>query len=102
MADACVYTMLNVDSSKLYNELNQTHINIGTGVDLTIKDLAVKVQKEIGFEGEVIWNVEKPDGTYRKQLDTKLMKNLGWKPKIALDEGIQLVYNQYTLINKSF
>ena len=102
MADACVYTMINVDSKKLYNELNQTHINIGTGIDLTIKELADKVQKQIGFEGSIIWDIVKPDGTYRKQLDTKLMKNLEWKPKIALDEGIQLVYNQYTLINKSF
>ena len=49
MADACVYTMINVDSKKLYNELNQTHINIGTGIDLTMKDLADKVQKQNGF-----------------------------------------------------
>jgi GDP-L-fucose synthase len=96
MADACVYTMLNVDSNKLYNELNQTHINIGTGIDLTIKELASKVQKQIGFKGEVIWDIEKPDGTFKKQQDVTLMKKLGWDFKINLDEGISKVYNAYT------
>jgi GDP-L-fucose synthase len=96
MADACVYTMINVDSYKLYNELNQTHINIGTGIDLTIKELAVKVQQQIGFEGTVIWDIEKPDGTYRKQQDIKLMESLGWKSRIDLGSGIKKVYENYT------
>ena len=96
MADACVYTMLNVDSNKLYNELNQTHINIGTGVDLTIKELAAIVQKQIGFEGEVIWDIKKPDGTFKKQQDVTLMKSLGWKSGIDLESGIEKVYENYT------
>jgi len=91
-----VYTMINVDSNKLYNELNQTHINIGTGVDLTIKELAAIVQKQIGFEGEVIWDVKKPDGTFKKQQDVTLMGSLGWKSGIDLESGIEKVYENYT------
>jgi GDP-L-fucose synthase len=95
MADACVYTMINVDSKKLYNELNQTHINIGTGVDLTIKDLAEIVQKIIEYKGIIIWDANKPNGTYKKQQDVTLIKSLGWEYKIALEEGIKSVYSNY-------
>jgi GDP-L-fucose synthase len=95
MADACVYTMLNVDSNKLYNELNQTHINIGTGLDITIKNLAETVQKVIGYDGSVIWDSSKPDGTPKKQLDITLMKKLGWESKIDLQTGIKKVYENY-------
>jgi GDP-L-fucose synthase len=95
MADACVYIMSNVGSNKLYNELNQTHINIGTGVDLTIKELAVKVQNEIGFKGNVFWDKEKPDGTYKKQQDVTLLNKLGWDFKINLDDGISQVYSTF-------
>lgn len=95
MADACVYTMLNVEAKKLYTELNQTHINIGTGIDLTIKELAETVQHVIGYTGKVIWDSEKPDGTYKKQQDVDLMNQLGWKYKINLEEGIKMVYTNY-------
>jgi GDP-L-fucose synthase len=64
------------------------HINIGSGEDLSIKDLALKVSKAAGFTGEVIWDSTKPDGTPRKVLDVTKIKNLGWKPLISLDEGI--------------
>jgi GDP-L-fucose synthase len=64
------------------------HINIGSGEDLSIKDLALKVSKAAGFTGEVIWDSTKPDGTPRKVLDVTKIKNLGWKPSISLDEGI--------------
>ena len=95
MAEACVHTMLNVSSIQLYNELNQTHINIGTGEDLTIFDLAEVVKKIVNYKGKIIWDSTKPDGTYKKQLDVSLMHQLGWKHKINLKEGIELVYNQY-------
>ena len=64
------------------------HINIGSGEDLSIKELALKVSKAAGFTGEVIWDSTKPDGTPRKVLDVTKIKNLGWKPSISLDEGI--------------
>jgi GDP-L-fucose synthase len=64
------------------------HINIGSGEDLSIKELALKVSKATGFTGEIIWDSTKPDGTPRKVLDVTKIKNLGWKPSISLDEGI--------------
>lgn len=95
MAEACVHTMLNVNSQKLYDELNQTHINIGTGEDLTIFELAEMVKKIVNYDGNIIWDSTKPDGTYKKQLDVNLIHQLGWKHNISLKEGIELVYNQY-------
>jgi GDP-L-fucose synthase len=64
------------------------HINIGSGEDLSIKDFALKVSKAARFNGEIIWDSTKPDGTPRKVLDVTKIKNLGWKPSISLDEGI--------------
>ncbi len=98
MADACIFTMLNVTSDRLYNQLNQTHINIGTGIDLTIKELAETVQKVVGYTGEIIWDSSKPDGTFRKQQDVTLMNTLGWKHKISLKNGISAVYENYKYI----
>lgn len=95
MADACVYIMMNVDSKRLYSDLNQTHINIGTGVDLTIKELAETVQKVVGYTDNVIWDSSKPDGTYKKQQNVNLLHSLGWKHKIDLQEGINSVYKNY-------
>ncbi len=95
MADSCIYTMLNISSNQLYKEYKQTHINIGTGVDLTIKELAEITKNEIGFEGEVNWDSNKPDGTFKKQLDVSLMNKLGWNYKINLNEGIKKVYSKY-------
>ena len=65
------------------------HLNIGTGVDLTIKDLALRISKFSNFNGETKWDSSKPDGTPRKVLDVSRLKTLGWEPKISLDEGIQ-------------
>ena len=64
------------------------HINVGSGEDLSIKELAMKVSKAAEFNGEIIWDSAKPDGTPRKVLDVTKIKNLGWKPSISLDEGI--------------
>ena len=68
---------------------DDSHLNIGTGEDLTIKELAAKIAKESGFEGEICWDSSKPDGTQRKVLDITRLKSLGWKPKITLEEGIR-------------
>jgi GDP-L-fucose synthase len=65
------------------------HLNIGTGVDLTIKDLALRVSKYANYKGETKWDSSKPDGTPRKVLDVSRLRALGWEPKISLDQGIQ-------------
>ena len=65
------------------------HLNIGTGVDLTIKDLALRVSKFANYKGETKWDSSKPDGAPRKVLDVSRLKALGWEPKISLDQGIQ-------------
>jgi GDP-L-fucose synthase len=87
MADACVFLMKN------YNEPGQ--INIGTGVDLTIKELATMISEIVGYKGETIYDSSKPDGTPRKLLDVSKIRELGWKAKINLREGLENVYQQY-------
>jgi GDP-L-fucose synthase len=97
MADACVHIMQKVDSNKLYKDLNQTHINIGTGKDLTIKQLAETVKEVVGFKGVLVWDTTKPDGTLKKQLDVSLLNKLHWNFKIQLIEGIKTVYSNYLI-----
>ncbi|MFA6811160.1 MAG: NAD-dependent epimerase/dehydratase family protein, partial [Desulfoplanes sp.] len=70
-------------------------VNIGCGQDLTIKELALMVQKCVGHTGEIIWDTDKPDGTPQKLLDISRISGLGWKPKIGLEEGIARVYEEY-------
>lgn len=76
-----------------YNE--KQFLNIGMGNDLSIRDLAKLIQKIIGFEGDLIFNTEKPDGTPRKVMDISKIKSMGWEPKIDLETGIRLAYNDY-------
>jgi GDP-L-fucose synthase len=85
MADACVYVMLNVNEPGF--------VNIGTGVDISIGDLALLIKKITGFEGELRFNTDQPDGTPRKLTDVTKLHKLGWHHKISLEEGIQSVYN---------
>ncbi len=98
MADACTYIMENVDFedvSKDKEEVRNTHINIGTGKDLTIKELSELVKKIVGFTGEITWDVSKPDGTPQKLLNVDKLHSLGWKETISLEEGIRRVYAGY-------
>ncbi len=95
MADACVHIMQKVHSNYLYKDLNQTHINIGTEIDLTIKQLAETVKKVIDFNGVLIWDTSKPDGTLKKQLDVNLLNQLHWKYKTEIVLGISAVYENY-------
>jgi GDP-L-fucose synthase len=73
-----------------------THINIGTGKDLRINELAMLIKKITGFGGQLNWDNSKPDGTFRKLLDVSKINNLGWKEKISLEEGIKMAYKRYT------
>ncbi len=77
------------------NKLPEHLYNVGTGEDLTIKDLAETIQNAVGHEGEIIWDSSKPDGTPRKLMDISKMHNLGWKHKISLQEGIKNTYNWF-------
>lgn len=86
MANACVYLMQN------YND--QGFVNIGTGKEISIKDLAFLIKDIVGFQGKIIFDTSKPDGTPRKLTDTTKLNNLGWKHSIVLEEGIKMVYNQ--------
>jgi GDP-L-fucose synthase len=70
-------------------------INIGTGLDLTIEELSKKIAKSVGFDGEIIWDTNREDGTPQKVLDIKKISDLGWKPSISLDEGINLTVEWY-------
>lgn len=85
LAEACLFLMEN------YNE--KETINIGTGEDITIKQLAETIQKMVGFEGNLVFDTSKPDGTPRKLLDVSKINNLGWKHKINLEEGITKTIN---------
>ena len=68
---------------------SELHLNIGTGEDLSIKELSAKISEFSGFQGETKWDISKPDGTPRKVLDVSRLRSLGWKPKVSLDEGIR-------------
>jgi GDP-L-fucose synthase len=98
VADACVFVMNNVEFRDVApgdGEIRNTHINIGTGKDLTIKELADLIKKVTGFEGHLHWDDTKPDGTFRKLLDVSKINSLGWKEKTGLESGIDSVYRQY-------
>jgi GDP-L-fucose synthase len=87
MAEAVVFALENTLPDYLYN--------IGTGVDLTIKELAETIQKITGHQGEIIWDATKPDGTPRKLMDISKMHELGWKHKVDLEQGIQMTYDWF-------
>ena len=92
LAEACYYLMQN------YNEPNL--INIGTGHDLSIKDLAELVKKTIGYEGTIDFDTTKPDGTPRKLMDVSKLHSWGWKHKIELEEGLALAYKDFLKLNE--
>jgi GDP-L-fucose synthase len=125
MADACVFLMENINfedvvstssttDEKLFpepfqggslpepvegksvsNEIRNSHINIGTGIEITIRDLANLIKEKIGFKGETVFNTSKPDGTMRKLTDPSKLHSLGWHHKIEIDEGINRLYEWY-------
>ncbi len=88
LADACIYLMLNYNDSEI--------VNIGTGQDVTIAELAVGIKNIVGFEGDIYFNTEMPDGTPRKLLDVSKLKELGWSYKTSLKEGIKKAYMDFT------
>jgi len=100
LADAVVFIMQNISfkdivKEKGLSEIRNTHINIGSGVDLTISELANIVKSITGFQGIINWDSDKPDGTFRKLMDVSLLKRLGWHPLINLEDGIKQNYEKY-------
>ena len=100
LADAVVYIMQNIGFKDIINtfetkEIRNTHINIGSGVDLSIADLAHIVKSAVSFDGTITWDSTKPDGTFRKLMDVSLLKKLGWSAAIKLEEGIGKIYEEY-------
>lgn len=100
MAQACVFVMQNVSFSDMVRaqdskDIRNTHINVGYGSDISIAELAALVARIVGFEGELIFDTSKPDGTYQKLMDSSRLNALGWKPEISLESGIASVYRHY-------
>ena len=99
MADACVFIMENINFSDTFveseKEIRNTHINIGTGKDVSIKELAETIKHVIGFSGDLVFNTEKPDGTMRKLTDVSKLNKLGWQHTIELETGIRRVFEWY-------
>tara|TARA_B100001093_G_scaffold327883_1_gene312838 strand:+ start:878 stop:1876 length:999 start_codon:yes stop_codon:yes gene_type:complete len=100
LADASVFALENWDPNKSDAPLDQSGeplnlLNVGTGIDLSIKDLAEMISSITSYKGEIIWNNDKPDGTSRKLLDVSKLAKLGWKSKITLENGIKSTYLQY-------
>ncbi len=86
LAEACIFLMQNYDDFG--------HVNVGIGEDISIKDLALLVKKIVGYEGNLVWDTSKPDGTPRKLMDVSKINAMGWKAKISLEEGIKDVYEK--------
>jgi len=87
LAEACTFLMDNYNDAQL--------VNIGTGIDLSIGDLAKTIQNIVGFEGNLVFDSSKPDGTPRKLMDVSKLHQLGWKHTIELEQGIQLAYQDF-------
>ena len=98
MASACVYVM-NLDKEVYQQQVKpmQSYINVGTGQDLTIKQLAEGIAKVIGFKGKIEFDISKSDGTKRKLMDSTRLNSLGWRPKIDLEQGIKQTYKDYCI-----
>ena len=110
MADASVHVLLNVDfkdviGKEVYSnkgaaipslgEIRNCHINVGTGKELTIKELSQLIIKTTGFEGEIVFDASKPDGTMRKLIDVSKLHSLGWHHKVEIEEGVQKLFDWY-------
>lgn len=87
LADACVYLMKNYDGEQF--------VNIGVGEDISIKSLAELIKETVGYEGQIHWNTDKPDGTPRKLMDVARLHEMGWKHKYSLEEGIKITYQDF-------
>lgn len=95
LADACLYVMENIDAEGMKSHCADYFVNVGTGEDLKIRELAEMIKDIVGFKGEILFDCTKPDGTPRKLLDVSKIQSLGWRSKITLREGIKQTYEWY-------
>ena len=99
MADASVHVLLNVDFKDTYpegsKEIRNCHINVGTGKEISIREVAEIIMEEIGFKGKLKWDSSKPDGTLRKLTDVSKLHGLGWHHQVEIEEGIHRLYEWY-------
>ena len=100
LAEACIFALEKWDPNKKDAPLGDsgealTWLNVGTGVDISIKELAEMIAQITSYKGKIIWDEEKPDGTYQKLLDVSKLKELGWRSKISLQEGMKLTYEDF-------
>ena len=94
LADASIFVMKNVNFDSLKSE-QETHLNVGSGEFLSIKELAFLIKDIVGFNGDIKFNADKPDSTMDRMLDTSKIKSLGWQHKINLEEGVKMLYQWY-------
>ena len=95
LADACIFIFKNIDAVDLYDKMKISHLNIGCGEDISIKELALKIIDINGFKGSISFDKSKPDGTPKKLLDISRLEKIGWSPSISLDDGIKKTYDYY-------
>jgi len=95
MADACLFVMEQVDAPTLYDSLGLTHLNIGSGTEISIRELAELIKKFMRFHGELSFDASKPDGTPRKIMDVSTLDELGWTYSIGIEEGIQKTIQEF-------
>ena len=106
LGDACCFVLENWDpnkddSPKKNNGKILDYLNVGTGIDISIKELASLIAKIVNFKGQINWDKSKPDGTRKKQLNISRLKDLGWQPKLSLEEGIKKTISEYNFKNKN-
>ena len=94
MADACVFVMETISAGNLYQK-GISHINVGAGEDIPIRDLAAMIKDIVGFKGKIAYDSAKPDGMPQKLLDITRLQSYGWSHRIELEEGIRSVYRWY-------
>jgi GDP-L-fucose synthase len=92
LADACVFLMNNYD--------DPAHINIGSDVEISIKDLSEIIKKSVGFDGEILWDTNMPNGTPRRKLDNSILFELGWRPKVGFNEGLNRTIKWFSALRK--
>ncbi|MDQ7032889.1 MAG: GDP-L-fucose synthase [Desulfonauticus sp.] len=95
LADACVFLIENVEAEDMRKLSPDFFVNVGTGEDIKLRNLALLVKETVGFKGEIVWDSSRPEGVARKLLDIKKITSLGWRPKINLEQGIRVFYSYY-------
>jgi GDP-L-fucose synthase len=96
MAAASIFVMcLDKNTYDQHTKTMQSHINVGFGNDVTIAELATAVGQAVGYEGAISFDITKPDGTLRKWMDSGRLNQLGWAPKIGLDDGLRMAYQEF-------